>query len=180
MLFYELMELCKSAKKQVILHTPYVIANDWMTKQLGKIGSKGQILLNSAATNGNPFASSDYVRHKQELVDTGLEIHEYIGKISYHGKSIAIDDRLAIVGSFNMDMRSTYLDTELMLVIDSPEVTQALKASMDTLDAQAAVVADAEHYLSLPNGMAEPSLSTGKQVVQFFTGWALELGRFLL
>ena len=176
-LFYELMELCKSAKKQVILHTPYVIANDWM---LGKIGSKGQILLNSAATNGNPFASSDYVRHKQELVDTGLEIHEYIGKISYHGKSIAIDDRLAIVGSFNMDMRSTYLDTELMLVIDSPEVTQALKASMDTLDAQAAVVADAEHYLSLPNGMAEPSLSTGKQVVQFFTGWALELGRFLL
>ena len=180
-LFYELMELCKSAKKQVILHTPYVIANDWMTKQLGKIGSKGQILLNSAATNGNPFASSDYVRHKQELVDTGLEIHEYIGKISYHGKSIAIDDRLAIVGSFNMDMRSTYLDTELMLVIDSPEVTQALKASMDALDAQAAVVADAErHYRSLPNGMAEPSLSTGKQVVQFFTGWALELGRFLL
>lgn len=79
-----------------------------------------------------------------------------------------------------MDMRSTYLDTELMLVIDSPEVTQALKASMDTLDAQAAVVADAEHYRSLPNGMAEPSLSTGKQVVQFFTGWALELGRFLL
>ena len=127
-----------------------------------------------------PLASSDYVRHKQELVDTGLEIHEYIGKISYHGKSIAIDDRLAIVGSFNMDMRSTYLDTELMLVIDSPEVTQALKASMDVLDAQAAVVADAEHYRSLPNGMAEPSLSTGKQVVQFFTGWALELGRFLL
>lgn len=123
------MELCKSAKKQVILHTPYVIANDWMTEQLSQIGSKGQILLNSAATNGNPFASSDYVRHKQELVDTGLEIHEYIGDISYHGKSIAIDNRLAIVGSFNMDMRSTYLDTELMLVIDSPEVTQELKAS---------------------------------------------------
>ena len=93
---------------------------------------------------------------------------------------MSIDDRLAIVGSFNMDMRSTYLDTELMLVIDSPEVTQALKASMDALDTQAAVVADAEHYRSLPNGMAEPSLSTGKQVVQFFTGWALELGRFLL
>ena len=51
---------------------------------------------------------------------------------------------------------------------------------MDTLDAQAAVVADAEHYRSLPNGMAEPSLSTGKPVVQFFNGWAVELGRFLL
>lgn len=55
MLFYQLMELCKSAKKQVILHTPYVIANDWMTEQLSQIGSKGQILLNSAATNGNPI-----------------------------------------------------------------------------------------------------------------------------
>lgn len=113
-------------------------------------------------------------------MDTGLEIHEYIGDISYHGKSIAIDNRLAIVGSFNMDMRSTYLDTELMLVIDSPEVTQELKASMDALDAQAAVVEDVEHYRSLPDGMAQPNLSTGKRVVQFLTGWALELGRFLL
>ena len=113
-------------------------------------------------------------------MDTGLEIHEYIGDISYHGKSIAIDNRLAIVGSFNMDMRSTYLDTELMLVIDSPEVTQELKASMDALDAQAAVVEDVEHYRSLPDGMAQPSLSTGTRVLQFLTGWALELGRFLL
>ena len=33
-----------------------------------------------------------------------------------------VDDDLSIVGSFNMDMRSVYLDTELMLVIDSKEV----------------------------------------------------------
>lgn len=179
-LFYQLMELCKDGKQEVLLHTPYVIANDWMLDQLSAIGSKGQILLNSAATNGNPFAASDYARHKQALVDTGLELHEYIGNLSYHGKSIAIDDRLAIVGSFNLDMRSVYLDTELMLAIDSPEVTAALKRSMATLDTQAAVVADVDHYASLPEGMAEPHLSAGKRALQFFTGWALELGRFLL
>ena len=87
---------------------------------------------------------------------------------------------MAVVGSYNLDMRSTYLDTELMLVIDSPEVTQELKTSMDALDVQAAVVKDVDHYRSLPDGMAEPGLSTSKRVVQFLTGWALELGRFLL
>lgn len=179
-LFYQLMALCQDGKREVLLHTPYVIANDWMLEQLRAIGKKGQLLLNSAATNGNPFAASDYSRHKQALVDTGLELHEYIGEHSYHGKSIAIDDRLAVVGSFNLDMRSAYLDTELMLAIDSPEVTAALKASMATLDAQAAVVADAEHYASLPKGMAEPHLPLGRHVLQFLTGWALELGRFLL
>ncbi len=37
-----------------------------------------------------------------------------------------IDDHIAVVGSFNLDMRSVYLDTELMLVIDSKEVAGML------------------------------------------------------
>ena len=55
--------------------------------------------------------------------------------MSYHGKSITIGDELAIVGSFNMDMRSAYLDTELMLVVDSKEVTSQLKGYMEAYEA---------------------------------------------
>ncbi len=39
-----------------------------------------------------------------------------------------IDDRLSLVGSFNFDMRSAYLDTELMLLIDSPELNRHLRS----------------------------------------------------
>ena len=34
---------------------------------------------------------------------------------------------MAIVGSYNLDPRSAYIDTELMLAIDSVEFTQHLK-----------------------------------------------------
>ena len=44
-----------------------------------------------------------------------------------HTKTIVVDDRMSIVGSYNWDMRSTYLDTELMLVIDSPEINAQLR-----------------------------------------------------
>ena len=37
---------------------------------------------------------------------------------------IHIYDDLSVIGSFNMDMRSAYLDTELMLVIRSKDIWQ--------------------------------------------------------
>lgn len=57
----------------------------------------------------------------------GAKVLEYHGGVSYHGKSAVIDDRLTIVGSFNMDMKSAYQDTELMLVIDSRPLCEILK-----------------------------------------------------
>ena len=45
-----------------------------------------------------------------------------------HTKAVLIDDRLSVVGSYNLDMRSTYLDTELMLVIDSEKLNQQIRA----------------------------------------------------
>lgn len=178
--FYQLIELCKGARNQVVIHTPYVIANDWMTQNFSEIGARGTLLFNSAANNGNPFAAVDYQRHKAELIATGMELHEYEGGVSYHGKSITVDDQLAIIGSFNMDMRSVYIDTELMLVVHSEEVTHQLQDSMDYYDQSAAVVDTVDTYRSTPGGreMAQQPLS--QKSFQFLLGWALELGRFLL
>lgn len=164
----------------MVIHTPYVIANDWMTQNFSEIGARGTLLFNSTANNGNPFAAVDYQRHKAELIATGMELHEYEGGVSYHGKSITVDDQLAIIGSFNMDMRSVYIDTELMLVVHSEEVTHQLQDSMDYYDQSAAVVDTVDTYRSTPGGreMAQQPLS--QKGFQFLLGWALELGRFLL
>jgi putative cardiolipin synthase len=178
--FYQLMELCKGAREQVVIHTPYVIANDWMTQSFSEIGGKGIMLFNSTANNGNPFAAVDYQNHKEELIATGLELHEYEGGVSYHGKSITVDDDLAIIGSFNMDMRSTYIDTELMLVVHSEAVTRQLQDSMDRYDQDAAVVDTVDRYRSTPGGREMAERPAGQKRFQFWLGWALELGRFLL
>ncbi len=71
------------------------------------------IMTNSVANNGNPFGAADYAKNRNRILSTGINIWEYEGGYSYHGKSILIDDDLSVIGSFNMDMRSAYLDTEL-------------------------------------------------------------------
>lgn len=148
-LFYSLIEIMKSSEGQIIIHTPYIICNDWMYASLKEVCGRNpdtSLLTNSAANNGNPFGASDYLKNKDKLVDTGITIYEYEGGVSYHGKSISVGDRLSIIGSFNMDMRSVYLDTELMLVIDSKEVNRQLRENMRIYEAVSAKVLDQENY----------------------------------
>lgn len=38
---------------------------------------------------------------------------------------------MSIVGSYNMDMRSTYQDTELMLAVDCPELNSIIQTEME-------------------------------------------------
>ena len=109
----------ENAKERVKIHTPYIICNDMMYNTWKEIAERVpdfSIMTNSVANNGNPFGSADYARNRNRILNTGIDIWEYEGGYSYHGKSILIDDDLSVIGSFNMDMRSTYLDTELTLL----------------------------------------------------------------
>lgn len=159
--FYSLIEIMKHADGEIVIHTPYVICNDWMYASLQEVCRQNpatSLLTNSAANNGNPFGASDYLKNKGRLVDTGLNIYEYEGGVSYHGKSISVGNRLSIIGSFNMDMRSAYLDTELMLVIDSERVNQQLREHMRGYEAASAKVVDEEQY-EIPEGVRQQEIS---------------------
>lgn len=141
--FYALTELMKQAKSSVTIHTPYIIANDLMYDAFAEIAAAvpdARMMTNSVANNGNPFGAGDYRANFDKIHATGIGLLEYEGGVSYHGKSIVIDDDLSIVGSFNMDMRSVYLDTELMLVIDSEEVNAQLRGLLARYEDECAVV----------------------------------------
>ena len=132
--WYEMGELIKRASFRVKIHTPYIICNDAMYntwREVAQAVPDFAVMTNSVTNNGNAFGASDYERHKKEILDTGIDIWEYEGGISYHGKSVLMDDDISMVGSFNMDMRSAYLDTELMLVIRSKEVNSQLEANLE-------------------------------------------------
>lgn len=132
--WYQLTELMKQAENTVKIHTPYIICNDYMYEGLKSICDSVEnvsLMTNSIANNGNPFGAADYYVNKDKILGTGLKVWEYEGGYSYHGKSILIDDNISIIGSFNVDMRSAYLDTELMLVIDSEQINEQLSESMD-------------------------------------------------
>jgi putative cardiolipin synthase len=54
--------------------------------------------------------------------------HGSRGSASLHAKTFAVDDKTVFVGSFNFDPRSAALNTEMGLVISSPELAGRLSA----------------------------------------------------
>lgn len=177
--YYGLMQLAQNANEEVKLHTPYIICDDEMYQGLERCGDKVTIMTNSAENNGNLFGTIDYLKHKADILDTGVKIKEYEGGISYHGKSMTVDDDIAVVGSFNLDMRSAYIDTELMLVINSKDVCSQLKSSMEQYEQKAATVKSETEYSYIPEGMTMKPLSKKKKRIKTFLGPVMNWFRFL-
>ena len=179
--WYQLGELMKNAKERVKIHTPYIICNDMMYNTWEEIAQKVpdfSIMTNSVANNGNPFGAADYAKNRNRILETGIDIWEYEGGYSYHGKSILIDDDLSVIGSFNMDMRSTYLDTELMLVIRSKEINKQLEDGMMEYESVSRQVLDDGTYYDPYH--VKPIELTEKHkrkvfLVQHLLGWARDL-----
>ena len=179
--WYQLGELMKNAKERVKIHTPYIICNDMMYNTWEEIAQKVpdfSIMTNSVANNGNPFGAADYAKNRNRILETGIDIWEYEGGYSYHGKSILIDDDLSVIGSFNMDMRSTYLDTELMLVIRSKEVNKQLEDGMMEYESVSRQVLDDGTYYD-PYHVKPIELTEKRKrkvfLVQHLLGWARDL-----
>ena len=127
-ILYVLEQLCKEAK-DVLIQTPYIICNGEMYETLEKIGSNAslRILINAVEKGSNPFGCTDYLNQKKKIGKTGAVVYELMNEYPVHTKTVMIDDRISVVGSYNLDMRSTYLDTEMMLVIDSPRLNSHLR-----------------------------------------------------
>ncbi len=142
----ELKNLMQHAEKSVIFQTPYVVLNEYMLQDLKELAAAEHdfcLLLNDVKSGDNLVASSDYLRRRPEILSTGAKILEYRGAFSSHGKSVLIDGRLSLIGSYNFDMRSTYLDTELMLAVDSPDLAADLQKAMDVFLSQSVPARDA-------------------------------------
>lgn len=153
--FNALQRLMASARERVVIHTPYIALSRDMEEGMREIGTSGKnvrLLLNAVENGDNFFGSSDYIWNKKKVMDTGVQIYEFAGGDSYHGKSILVDDRISVIGSYNLDMRSTYVDTELMLVIDSREVNRDLDGYMEALQARAKKVVTEDTY-EIPEGL---------------------------
>lgn len=112
------------------------------------------------------------------MLDTGVTLLEYDGGVSYHGKSMVIDDDISVVGSFNMDMRSAYLDTELMLVIKSDELNAQLRGIMSEYE-KSAVIALLDGRYDNPNNVVPQEITTTRKVRKNIIKMLFYWARFL-
>jgi putative cardiolipin synthase len=99
------------------------------------------VITNSLASTDEPFVHAGYQRYRTEMLDLGVKLYEVapsriqrsknlgsfgqsIGR--FHAKAAAIDGELMFIGSLNFDPRSEKHNTELGLLIHSPELTGQL------------------------------------------------------
>ena len=72
-------------------------------------------MTNAVESGANPWGCTDYLNQKQKVLGTGVSVYECLAGQSLHTKTVLVDDDISLIGSYNLDIRSTYLDTEMML-----------------------------------------------------------------
>ena len=164
--WYSLQQMVKPAQ-EVTIQTPYIVCGRDMYRELGQIAqgtNRLKIITNAVANGANPFGCTDYLNNKGKISNTGAEIYELYSEIFSHTKTIVADNGMSFVGSYNLDMRSTYLNTELMLAVDSPELNSRLQAAVTVLEGHSNQV--------LPDGTETPGencvpvkMSLGKKIL---------------
>jgi putative cardiolipin synthase len=149
----QLTELVSGARAEVLAETPYLAMMPGTLALASELRSRGvrvRILTNSLASTDAAFAFSRYVGQRGELLALGLELHEWMphpadypeivprlhrmakpARLGLHAKSMVIDRSVAFIGSFNMDPRSTHLNTEMGVLVRSPDLAARLAASIE-------------------------------------------------
>ena len=164
-MWYSLNQLMKQGEK-VTVYTPYIICGKEMYHDLYQVikdGTKVDIITNAVSSGANPWGCTDYLNQKENIWKTGATVYEFMGKHSCHTKALLIDDHMTILGSYNMDMRSTYQDTELMLAVDSVELNSEIAKEIETDKTYSRTMGEdgtyiyGEHY-------KEKEMSTGKKI----------------
>lgn len=151
-------ELCQG--EDILIQTPYIICSRDMYRDLTALSPSGvEIITNAVESGANPFGCTDYLNQKERIYGTGVHVYEYLGAQALHTKTILMGEYVSIVGSCNLDMRSIYLDTEMMLIIESEELNGLLRAQAEELKSQSrhmypdGTVEDGINYNPLEQGV---------------------------
>lgn len=113
----------------VAMSMGYFAPNPAMLRHLGQAALRGFARVVTAAKSDN-ITTIGAARHcYRRLLKNGVEIFEYLPQ-KLHEKLIVIDD-IGYVGSANFDMRSLYLNLEVMLRVEDESFAAAIRARID-------------------------------------------------
>ncbi|SFC05163.1 Phosphatidylserine/phosphatidylglycerophosphate/cardiolipin synthase [Polaromonas sp. OV174] len=138
-----LLQLMTQAKTEVLIVSPYFVPGARMMRQFAELRQRGvrvRVLTNSLASNDAPAAHVGYARYREALLAMGIELYEMRAeqqgsisnfglaagstggssggsRASLHAKVVVVDQRLLVVGSMNLDLRSQLQNSEVAIVI---------------------------------------------------------------
>ena len=169
-----LMEACRATTSELVIVSPYLVPGADQMAMLRDLRQKGvrvRILTNSLASTDVPVVHAGYRKRRLPLAQMGVELFEVKpqldaprvgrmrlvsdpdGRFALHAKVFVFDRKRVFVGSSNFDMRSFHLNTEVGIIIDSPELARQAIARFD------AITIPANSYaVKLATSLGEPTV----------------------
>lgn len=143
-----------AVRSELLMVTPFLIpGKDGMQlfTDLRKRGVRVRILTNSLESTPELVAQSGYMGYRIPLLEKGVELYEVrallgnargsgessaatrSGNYALHAKLFVFDRERLYIGSMNFDQRSHHLNTEVGLIIDSPELARQTAARFEAI-----------------------------------------------
>lgn len=180
LLWKQLCALMSEAQERLWILTPYLVMNSVMRDDLTALDKPWNVrlLLNSHHTGNNIIASADDVIHRGMTKNIGIPIFEFTGDSSMHTKAILIDHTISIIGSFNFDIRSAFIDTETILVVHSEALNEQLESYM--LDRFSQSTFEKSNITEESDNSVSNFNSLGKEIIIHLLSPFVSLFRFLI
>jgi cardiolipin synthase A/B len=107
----------------------YFAPNPGMLRRIGRLAKRGALRVVTAAKSDNSMTIAAARHTYRRLLRRGARIFEY-QPTRLHTKLFVVDD-VSYLGSANFDMRSLYLNCEIMLRIEDAALAARLRALID-------------------------------------------------
>ena len=195
-----LLSLMARATSDLLVVSPYFVPGPAMMKQFAEIRRRGvrvRVLTNSLASNDAVAAHAGYARYRQALIAMGVEMYEMrserrgtvasfgtgsgssgnstgASRASLHAKAVVVDNRLLVVGSMNLDLRSKLQNSEVAIAIRNrklaAEATTLIEPGLTTGAYRVELVNGqliwrAPAGSGLPDSQDEPDASAGLKLL---------------
>ncbi len=125
------LNLINQASTYVYIYTPYVVIDYEMTRALSLAARRGvDVRLVAPAIPDKKLVYELSQSYFPELIENGVKVYKFTPGF-VHSKVFLTDDRLAVVGSVNLDYRSLMLHFEnAVLYVDHP-IVPAVRADFE-------------------------------------------------
>ncbi|MEJ2297147.1 MAG: phospholipase D family protein [Woeseiaceae bacterium] len=137
-----LQKMVSAAKRELIIISPYFVPQQQGVDFLESLVNKGVrvvIVTNSLASTNHKSVHAVYARYRKPLLRGGVELYELRPwhestqsdrTLTLHSKVATVDRCRSFVGSFNLDPRSLYLNTEMGFAVESAELANIMATSI--------------------------------------------------
>ena len=144
----KLQDLWSKTRKSVYISAAYFVPGMGGLEHLRHETGTGvhvTIVTNSLSSTNAASVYAKWEKYRTELLKSGADIYEFMlsaenlrakkhgrarqapGFSVLHSKSIVFDDRISWIGSFNLDPRSAYFNTENVAIFESADFARKLR-----------------------------------------------------